>query len=190
MTEIATWQFNAYHETPEHAAKVAARNGGEGTPPPEPISIAREHLSLAVRRDGYLIDLHSIREESRQAVIVDDLGDWRPTLDDEEPTGHIVRWTCSATERRSTAEEDHALPVERTEEGVTAAVTGPLREFGGGARVNHGLGAPVIVSAADENGDGMGLLFATELDDNSVHVEFFPGTASLTIVPEKASSGT
>ena len=188
MTEIATWQFNAYHETPEHAALVAAEMGVASTPPPPPITIAREQLSRAVRNDGFLIDFNSITEESRQAVIVDDGGNWRPTLEGEVPTGHIVHWSCSAHQRA--AAEDEVLPSEVSPDGrVTASVTPILSEHGGGGRIIHNLDAPVIVKAFDSAGEPIGYMFASELDSNVVHVEFFSGTAVLTVEASEKGKG-
>ena len=181
----AKWDLRAYHETPEHAALAAIEAGVSATPPPPPIVVAREQLSLAVRQEGLQIDLSSVTEEGREAVVVDSsTGDWRPAAEGETPTGHIVHWSCSAHERAFP--EDSSLPFEVTAEGVvTAAVEGPLREHGGGARVVHGLGSSVTVSATDASGSPVSYMLASELDPDTVHVEFFPGTAALRIEKDR-----
>lgn len=179
MIEPAKYQFKAYHETPEHAALR-----GDPTPPPDPISVARTQLALAVREHGEVIDLDSIAEMERESIVLlDDEGNWRPALDGESPTGHIVTWTCTGHTRVGTDADDPVLPIERDEENGdwVAIVPEPLASAGGSCRIRHNLHGGVTIFAKRANGEGIGYLFATTLDDDTVHMEFFGGTAFFTV---------
>ena len=172
--ETARYSIRAYHETPEHAALR-----GEQHPPPEPIGVARQQLALAVREHGEVMDFESVREDERVAVVVDDNGEWRPAMEGETPTGHIVLWSCAAFERQSTDANDPVLDVVEDDEagGWWATVPEPQASVGGACRIKHRLGGEVTVHAYRADGSGIGYLFATTLDKDTVHVEFFGGTA-------------
>lgn len=173
--ETARYVIHAYHETPENAALR-----GEQTPPPEPVTIARQQLALAVREHGEVIDLDSIREDARIAVVVDEDGEWVPAEAGVMPTGHIVTWSCTAHARVGTDADDPVLdPVETDEETGQRAfrVPTPWSHVGGAVRLRHNVGGPVTTLAYAADGSGIGYLLATDLDDKVQHVEFFGGTA-------------
>lgn len=170
--EPARYTIRAYHETPEHAALAGAE-----TAPREPISIAREQLGLAVREYGEVIDLDSIREDERVAVIVDEQG-WEPA-GDRTPTGHIITWSCTAHARVASDSGDPVLDPYEVEPGVHMAfvVPEPYASTGGAVRLRHNVGGSVTTYAKAADGTGVGYLLALDLDSNVQHVEFFGGTA-------------
>jgi hypothetical protein len=188
--EQARWQFRAFHETPEHHAKrmLDADPDALPSPPPDPISIARQQLAFAIREEGYVIDFGSVREESRQSVIVNEaMDDFRLAHDDEEPSGHLVVWSAAGRERVGTDADDPVIDCTVVHAGreVHASVPEPHASAGGSVRLRHNLGGEVTVTAFKPDGEGIGYLFATTLDRDSVHVEFFGGTAKFVVTRDQ-----
>lgn len=184
------WQFRAFHETPEHLVQRTLAEDPAATPgtPPDPTKIAREQLSYAIRADGYVIDLDSVREEARQAVIVNEaMDDYRPAGADETPSGHVVMWSATGHERVGTDDDDPVIDCTVVHAGreVYATVPEPHATAGGSARLRHNLGGEVTVTAFKADGEGIGYLFATTLDRDSVHVEFFGETAKFVVTRDK-----
>jgi len=184
MTDAPSqWAFRAYEETEEHytARMAAVAPDAPAPPPPDYAATAREHLSQAVARDGYAIDLSSVRVESREPVVVDDRGNHRPPLVNEKPTGHIVTWTATGHERVAT---DAGDPVVEETEG-RYLIPEPLASTGGAARLRHGHGGEVTALAFHPDGSPANYLLATDLDANTLHVEFFADTAWFTVTPDQ-----
>lgn len=180
--EQARWQFRAYHEDREHAALR-----GQSIPPPEPLTVARQQLALAVRAEGYVIDLDSVREEESQDVVVnEEQTDYRLAAEGEKRTGRLVLWSATGHPRIGTDADDPILYVTRDDDldVWVAKVPEPQATVGGSCRIRHERNANVTVLAFKPDGEGIGYLFATTLDKDTVHVEFFGGTAAFHITED------
>lgn len=188
--EQARWRFRAFEETPEHYVARLTKDNPEAVPPPlpDPASIARTQLERAARQDGYVIDFDSVREDNRMPVKVPEtMDDWWPADSDETPDGHLVTWSASGSLRVGTDADDPVIDckIEQAGRQVSAVVPEPHATAGGSIRLRHNLGGDVTVLAYDADGEGMGYLFATTLDRDSVHVEFFGGTAKFVVTRDE-----
>lgn len=187
--EQARWQFRAYHEDPDHyVARLLRETGQPPSPQPEPITVARQQLALAVRQDGFVIDLDSIREEESVNIVVNEQQtDYVLAVDGKPRSGRLVTWSATGHQRVGTDADDPVLEAVRESEnddGLTAIVPAPYATVGGSCRIRHGLGGEVTVTAFQPDGEGIGYLFATTLDPDTVHVEFFGGTARFYVVAD------
>lgn len=181
--EQARWRFAAYRETEQHYVERMGDVEG-GTPPSDHTAVARQQLAMAARADGFTIDFASVEVVSEEAIVVDDGGSYRPAVPGEVPTGHIVTYVCSG---HPTVPHDAAEPMlsavlrEGDPTTAVAEVAEPHASRGGGCRIVHPFKGEVTVTAERADGTGIGYLLATTLDDDTVHVEFFGGTAAFLV---------
>lgn len=109
---------------------------------------------------------------------------WFPTSDSTvahkygPPTHRTIVWAADVT----VAAESVAVHGIRDFDGAVTVMVPPLlTERGGAVRAVHDLGADVTVTALRDNGEQIGYLFATEIDENETTVQVVPNTATLRI---------
>jgi len=190
MTEAATQrhEFRAYRATESQYIRQTMAHHPEAVPPPRESAEAEARSHAAqVAPEGWVVDLGTLREVGREAVVVNDTGtDYRPAEPGEEPTGHIVLWEFDARQAVPSDEGDPVLTGRRTGDGsVEFVVPESHAQAGGAVRLRHNLGGEVTVSAKRADGEGIGYLFAATLDAHTVHVEFFAGTATFNVAPDQ-----
>jgi hypothetical protein len=161
--------------TMTRTARFVGRVGDEPDPT-EMRARAVDTLREGFRSVGYMLDEATVEHAAAVFIRFTPDGGYVPAPAGREE-GFYIDWTGVGNPRIT----DEAVPVVIVDTGGVAVVPEPVATDGGDMRVRHGYGGEVTVRAFDPAGEPTGYLFAQPLDDDTVHVELFGGTASLLV---------